>query len=133
MNAKHLKRERHIRTLTCVQGSKQAKLEEETIKEHSDLTLSFNYVQIKIIIAFLNDTVHKSINFYEIRWSSSGYSLWRIKTAAYVQCDCLFLAYSITNRMALEVLLEHSLLSCQLREEDFLKLLPHGFCHFVKK
>lgn len=37
----------------------------------------------------------------------------------------------ITNRMVLEVLLEHNLLSCQLREEDFFKpltawLLPVG-------
>ena len=95
--------------------------------------LPFNYVQIKIVIAFLNDTVHKLINFDEIRWSSSGYPVWRIKTAAYVQCDCLFLAYSITNRMALDVLLVHTLLSCQLREADFLNLLLHGFCHFVKK
>lgn len=107
----HLKREIHIHTLTCVQGSKQVKLEEETIKEHSNLIPPFNYVQIKIVTAFLNDMVHKLINFDKIRWLSSGYPVWRIKTAAYVQCDCFFLAYSITNRMALEVLLEHTLLS----------------------
>lgn len=115
-----------------MQGSKQAKLEKETIKEHSNLALPFNYVQIKIIIAFLNDTVHRWINFDEIRRSSSGYPVWRTKTAAHVQCDSLFLAYSITNRMALEVLLERTLPGCQLREEDFLNLLVHGFCHFIK-
>lgn len=133
MNAKHLKREIHIYMLTCVQGGKQAKLEEETIKEYSNLTLPFNDVQIKIIKAFLNDTVHKLINFDEVKRSFSGYPVWRIKTAAYVQCDCLFLAYSVTNRIALEVLLEHTLLSFQLRKEDFSNLLLHGFCHFVKK
>ena len=89
-------------------------------------------MQIKIVIAFLNYTVHKLINFYGIRWSSSGYPVWSIKTAAYVQCGCLFLAYSITNEMALEVLLEHTLLRCQLREDDFLNLLLHGFCCFIR-
>lgn len=39
----------------------------------------------------------------------------------------------ITNRMVLEVLLEHNLLSCQLREEDFLNLSLRGFCQLVKK
>lgn len=34
------------------------------------------------------------INFYEIRWSSSGYPVWRSKAAAYAQCDSLFLPYS---------------------------------------
>lgn len=38
----------------------------------------------------------------------------------------------IANRVALEVLLEHTLLSCQLREEGFLNLILHGICHFGK-
>lgn len=93
--------------------------------------LPFICVQFKIIIAFLNDTVYILINFYEIKWSSSGYPVWRIKTVAYVQHDYLLLAYPLPNRVVLEILQEHTLLSYQLRA--FFKLLAACFLPLIKE
>lgn len=58
-----------------IQGSMQAKLEEETVKEHSILRLPFNCVQIlkiDIKIAFLNDTIHSLIHFKKTKCSLVG-------------------------------------------------------------
>lgn len=128
----HLKKERQIHSLFPVR-KKTSKAGGRINKKTLTSQTTFNYVHLKIVTAFLIDRVHKLMNFYEVRRFFSGYPVWRSKTAAYVQCGCLLLPCSITDRMMLEVLLECSSLNCQLKEEDFLNLSLCGFCCFLKK